>query len=88
MFLTCNVIHESSNDVWILDSGCSNHMTRNKELFSSIDTNIHFEVKLGNDHKVSVNGKGVIVVYTKNGKRRKTNDLYYVLSLKCNMLSV
>jgi hypothetical protein len=88
MFLTCNVTQESSNDVWFLDNGCSNHMTGNKNLFSSLDTNIQSEVKLGNDSKVRVNGKGVILVYTKNDERRKIDDVYYVPGMKCNMLSV
>ncbi len=30
----------NENDVWFLDSGCGNHMTGNKDLFSSIDTSI------------------------------------------------
>ena len=63
-------------------------MTRNKELFSSIDTSIHSEVKLGNDSKVNVNGKGVIIVYAKNGERTTIHDVYYVPSLKFNFISV
>ena len=45
-------------------------------------------MKLGNDYKVKVNGKGVIVVYTKNGKRRTIHDVYYVPSLMCSLLSI
>ena len=45
-------------------------------------------MKLGNDSKVKVNGKGVIVVYSKNGKRRTIHDVYYVPGLMCNLLSV
>ena len=69
-------------------TACSNHMIGNKELFSSLDTSIQYEVKLGNDSKVKVNGKGVIVVYAKNGKKRTIHDVYYVPSLMCNLLSV
>ena len=86
MFLTCNVTQESSKDIWFLDSTCSNHMIGNKELFSSIDTNIQSEVKLGNACKIKVNGKGVIVVYAKNGEKRTIHDVYYVPSLMCNLL--
>ena len=60
----------------------------NKELFLSLDTSIHSKVKLGNDGKVKVNGKGVIVVYEKYGKRRTIHDVYYVPGLMCNLLSV
>ena len=58
----------------VLDSACSNHMIGNKELFSSLDTSIQSKVKLGNDCKVKVNGKGVIAVYAKDGKRRTIHD--------------
>ena len=63
-------------------------MTGNKELFSSLDTSIRSKVKLCNDSKVKVSGKGVIVVYVKNGKRRTIDDVYYVLGLMCKLLSV
>jgi hypothetical protein len=63
-------------------------MTGNKYLFSSLDTNIQSKVKLGNDSKVRFNGKSVIHVYTKNDERRKIYYVYYVHSMKCNMLSV
>ena len=33
-------------------------------------------------------GKGVIVVYAKNGERRTIHDVYYVICLMCNLLSV
>ena len=68
---------------WITDVSIEN-----KELFSNIYTSIHFEVKLGNDCKVSVNGKGVIFVYAKNGGRIQIYDVYYALGLKCNLLSI
>ena len=45
-------------------------------------------MKLGNESKVKFNGKGVIIVYAKNGKRRTIHDVYYVHGLMCNLLSV
>ena len=45
-------------------------------------------MKLGNDSKVKVNGKGVIVVYAKNGKKRTIHDVYYFPRIMCNLLSV
>lgn len=54
VFLTCNVTQESSNDIWFLDNECNNHMTGNKDLFSSLDTSIQSKAKLGNESKVKV----------------------------------
>ena len=45
-------------------------MTGNKDLFASLDDSIKSEVKLGNDSKVSVMGKGVINVLTKKWRKK------------------
>ena len=88
VLLTCNVVEESPKDVWFVDSGCSNHMTGNKELFGKLDSSIHTEVKLGNDSKVTVNGEGDVPIFDRSGKRRTVEDVYYVPGLKCNLISV
>ena len=60
----------NENDVWFLDSECNNQMTRNRELFTSLDSFVQFEVNLGDGNKVIVNGKGVITVHAKNDKKK------------------
>lgn len=52
----------SSESVWFLDSGCSNHMCGKKkeEIFSDLDTNFRKFVKLGNNSSMIVMGKGNI----------------------------
>ena len=59
MFLSCHVAEEFNNrDIWLLDSGCSNHMTGNQDMFSILDDSVKSEIKLGDDHKVNALGKG------------------------------
>jgi hypothetical protein len=41
-------------DVWFLDSGCSNHMCANKEWFSDLDEEFQQSLKLGNNSKEGV----------------------------------
>jgi hypothetical protein len=67
MFLAYNVAQANEKDIWFLDSGCSNHMIGNLEMFSSLDENIKSDVTLGNDNKVSVKGKGDVNILTKQG---------------------
>ena len=57
VFIICNVLEKSNKDVWYLDRGCSNHMSGNKEMFSSIDESVKSEVRMGNNNKVSFMNK-------------------------------
>ena len=68
MSITCNKAQESSKEVWFLDSGCSNHMSANKDMFANMDEFVLLEVKLGDDNKVVVMGKGSINLKLKKVK--------------------
>ncbi len=57
MFLACNVAQEKQSDIWYLDSGCSNHMSGNIEMFSDLDESVKFEVTLGTDRNVFAMGR-------------------------------
>jgi hypothetical protein len=83
----CNVAQASPCDIWYLDSGCSNHMTGNIELFSSLDDSVQTKVTLGTDIQVTVLGKGNINILTRQGEKRVMSDVYYVSGLKHNLIS-
>jgi len=70
MFLVCNVAQEKQSDIWYLDSGCSNHMSRNIEMLSNLDENVKSEVTLETDSKVFVMGKGRVNILTKKGEKK------------------
>ena len=74
-------------ELWFLDSGCSNHMTGNKEWFSDLEEDFSQIVKLGNDMKMAVVAKGRIRVQL-NGITRVISDVYYIPELKNNLLSI
>jgi transposase InsO family protein len=89
MFLSCHIADEDlSKDRWLLDSGCSNHMTGNKKFFSSIDCSATTEIKLGDHTPVPAEGKGLVPVLTKQNQRKVIEDVFYVPNLKVNLLSV
>ena len=79
---------EKNEDIWFLDSGCSNHMTENISMFSILDENLKSQVTLGTDSKVSVMGKGRVGVLTKKAERKTISDVYYVPGMKRNLLSI
>ncbi|KAG7588829.1 Zinc finger CCHC-type [Arabidopsis suecica] len=74
-------------DVLFVDSSCSNHMCGDRSMFSSMDATFTHNVKLGNNHKLEVSGKGVVKIMLK-GINYVINDVYYVPELKKNLLSV
>ncbi|PON74334.1 hypothetical protein PanWU01x14_051660 [Parasponia andersonii] len=68
----CLASGSCSNDgetKWSLDSGCTNHMTANKNIFLDIDSAATSKVILGNGSLVDVKGNGTIGVQTKKGSR-------------------
>lgn len=79
---------EESDNIWYLDSGCSNHMTGDRKKFVQLDDKVSSQVKLGDGKLQNVEGKGVIVVYTKGGNKRLISDVLYVPGLTQNLLSV
>nr|GFC26723.1 putative RNA-directed DNA polymerase [Tanacetum cinerariifolium] len=73
--------------LWFLDSGCSNHMCGNKNRFVEFDSGFSNSVKLGNNTRMMVNGKGSVKLFL-NGATYVINDVYYVPDLKNNLLSI
>lgn len=79
---------ETAHDkVWFLDSSCSNHMCGNKDWFFEIDDTFRETVKLGDNSKMIVKGKGNV--------RMKINEIthvitgvYFIPELKNNLLSL
>lgn len=78
---------EAKLNVWYLDSGCSNHMCGNKSLFSDLNESFNDTVKLGNNSKISVMGKGNIQLQI-GGHTVKICDVFYVPELKSNLISM
>lgn len=74
-------------DVWFLDSGCSNHMSGNKKWFASFDEEFRHSVKLGNSTRMPVIGKGNIKLEV-DGLTQVISDVYYVPELTNNLLSI
>ncbi len=75
LFYACQHVSEK-NDTWFLDSGCSNHMTPEKEIFIDIDTSFSSKVKMGNGVVVDVKGNGIVGVETKRGLKQIHDVLF------------
>jgi hypothetical protein len=72
-------------DMWLMDSGCSRHMTEKKKWFSSLIPPSHKEyVTFGDDKKGKVFGTDIIKV----NDCFTLNDVTLVDRLRYNLLSV
>ncbi|XP_045809814.1 uncharacterized protein LOC123904167 [Trifolium pratense] len=69
---------------WYLDSGCSRHMTGDRQSFLSFDKKEGGTVTFGNNEKASIKGKGTI---GKNNSA-KIENVHYVEGLKHNLISI
>ncbi|GAU38467.1 hypothetical protein TSUD_151900 [Trifolium subterraneum] len=74
-------------EAWYLDSGCSNHMIDNKDWLFDFDGSFRDSVKLGNDAKMTVMGKGNVKLFI-NGKVHVISNVYYLPGLNTNLLSI
>ncbi|XP_038889190.1 uncharacterized protein LOC120079069 [Benincasa hispida] len=74
-------------DGWLVDSGCTNHMTNDKELFKDIDKSFKPRVKIGNGEYLEVKGKTTVSIESCAGIKLITKVLF-VPEIDQNLLSV
>ena len=63
-------------------------MTSNLNLFSSLDNLVQTDVTLGNNVQVTILGKGIVDIQTKQGESKYIPVVYHVEGLKHNLLSI
>lgn len=70
-----------------LDSGCSNHMCGVREWFTNFDHTFRQSVKLGDDRRMMVKGRGSLRLEI-NGITQEITSIYFVSGFKNNLFSV
>lgn len=78
---------KEDEEVWFLDSSCSNHMCGERDWFVYFDKNFSKNVKLGDDRIMMVKGIGSIRLQI-NGSVQLITSVYFVHGLKSNLLNV
>lgn len=82
-----NLAKEEDEILWYLDLGCSNHMCGNREWFVEFDDKFRQHVKLGDDRRMQVEGKGSLRLEI-NGIIQVISSVYFISGLRNNMLSI
>lgn len=75
-------------DLWVLDSGCTSHMTSRRDWFCDFQENGSTTILLGDDHLVESQGQGSIRVNTHGGSIKILNNVKYVPNLRRNLISI
>ncbi|KAK5820519.1 hypothetical protein PVK06_025566 [Gossypium arboreum] len=55
--VSCSAAKGKATNGWLIDSGCTNHMTPDAGIFKSIDRRFKTNVKVGNGHFIKAEGK-------------------------------
>ena len=87
LFMALQTSTISKKNTWLIDSGCTSHMTKHLSIFSSIDRSIKPKIKLGNGDFVQAKGRGTVTVSTSRGTKTIKNVLF-IPELDQNLLSV
>ncbi|KAE8721509.1 hypothetical protein F3Y22_tig00015910pilonHSYRG00102 [Hibiscus syriacus] len=75
-------------DAWILDSGCSYHITPNREWFSTYRPVNSGSVYLGDDRCCNIVGIGDVRIKMHDGSVRTLSGVRHILDLKKNLISL
>jgi hypothetical protein len=77
------------DDIWIIDSGASRHMTGDQVKFSNLNKKrTSYKVELGGKSTYPVEGIGQASVKLKTGKNVHLSNVLYVPSLEKNLVSI
>ncbi|KAK2988423.1 hypothetical protein RJ640_023970 [Escallonia rubra] len=79
---------EENENSWYLDTGASNHMCGYKHIFVEMDESMTGNIIFGDISKIPVKGKGKILIKLMNGGHQFISNVYYVLEMKANILSM
>ena len=85
--MTSCFITSSLTKSWLIDSGCTSHMTYDQELFKRLDIIAISKVRIGNGAYLVVKGKGTVAIKG-NTSLKIISDVLYVPEMNQNLLSV
>lgn len=74
-------------DGWYLNSGVTHHMTRRREFFSELNTDVRGLVKFGESSIVDLKGIGSVILIAKTGEHQILIGIYYIPSLRNSNIS-
>ncbi|KAF3649732.1 Histone acetyltransferase of the MYST family 1 [Capsicum annuum] len=87
LFVASCLTSSVSSDSWLIDSGCTNHMTCNEDLFKDLSPTNVTKFRIGHGGYIPAKGMGTIK-FEKQSGTKTIYDVLYVPNLDQNLLSV
>lgn len=81
LFMVLNKGGSPGNLVWIINNGCSNHMTGEKSHFINLDESQKLKVRLGNDKELAVEGRGNVAISIDGGRVKLLHNVQFATGL-------
>ena len=78
LLMVCHVKEETQQNMWYLDTSCSNHICGDKMMFSDLDETFCNTVKFGDNSTVSVLGKGMVTLQTKQNSSHTLSLMFFL----------
>ncbi|CAA7029216.1 unnamed protein product [Microthlaspi erraticum] len=82
-----NVTEDDSKENWVIDSGCTHHMTSRRDWFVDFTEKGSSKILLGDFHTVETLGMGTIRINTRGGTVKLMHNVRYVPTLCRNLIS-
>jgi hypothetical protein len=73
---------------WVLDTGATNHMTGCRAALATLDETVRGAIRFGDGSTVEIQGRGAVALAGRNNDHRVLTEVYYIPSLKCNIVSL
>ncbi|KAG8496956.1 hypothetical protein CXB51_008162 [Gossypium anomalum] len=86
--LVASVNNSKVSEEWILDSGCTFHMSLNQDWFTTYETVSEGVVLMGNNASCKIASVGTIKVKMFDGVVRTPSDVRHIPELKRNLISL
>ncbi|KAG8482633.1 hypothetical protein CXB51_024176 [Gossypium anomalum] len=86
--LVASVNNSKVSEEWILNSGCTFHMSPNRDWFTTYEIVTEGVVLMGNNASCKITGVGTIKVKMFDGVVRTLSDIRHVPELKRNLISL
>lgn len=75
-------------EVWVLDTGATNHMTRSRASLASLDESVRGAMRFGDGSTVEICGVDAVTMATRNLEHHVLTEVYFIPSLRCNIISL